>query len=93
MKSTTAVHAGCVVLIGVCVFIASLPQVRAYPMAGEALVGVATWAWGKLGFKPSKALLEQILQTMSPAEVERLTNRPAPMPSAASIAPTDPPTL
>jgi len=86
-------HAGFVVLIGACVFIASLPQVRAIPMAGETLCGVVAWAWGKLGFKPSEALLAQILQSMSPSEVEKLTNRPPP-PSAdvPAAAPADPPT-
>lgn len=92
MKSLNLMHAGFVVLIGVCVFIASLPQVHAFPMAGEALVGVATWAWGKLGFKPSKALLEQILQSMSPDEVERITSKPPAMPVTEPSATTDPPT-
>lgn len=88
MKSMTVMHAGFVLLIGVCVFVASLPQVRAFPMAGEALIGIVTWAWGKLGFKPRKELIEQILKSMTPDEVARATQRPAP---PLSTAPTDPP--
>jgi hypothetical protein len=73
-------HAGYVVLIGICLGVSLIPQVQAIPMAGDALVGVVAWAWGKAGFKPSQALLEKILKSMSPAEVVRLTNSPPPMP-------------
>lgn len=88
-----ATHAVFMALIVACAFIAAMPQVRAIPMAGEALTGIVAWAWGKLGFKPSKAWLEHFMQTLTPAEIVALTTPPpppappAPPPAVTKIEP------
>lgn len=81
-------HAGFMALIVACVIISAIPQVHSIPMAGEALMGVVGWAWGKLGFKPSKAWLEKFMQSLTPDEVVKLTtpppaSAPPPIPPAA----------
>jgi len=86
-NASLAIHAGCVALIAAC-FALSYTVLKPYPQASSALVILAWWLWGKLGFKPADPVLARILQGLDPSTVARLSNRP-PAPDAPKPVPGD----
>jgi hypothetical protein len=80
----TLVHVGCVIAIAACFGIALIVMGHApFPaqaQIAQTLVGAGFFLWGKLGFTPSRAVLEKILAAMPPEEVARITQKPPPLP-------------
>jgi hypothetical protein len=71
-----ALHAACWIGIAACYGLAQL----AFPTDANAKAVLLTAAgvlYGKLCFKPANPILARVLQALAPAEVERLSQRPA----------------
>lgn len=85
-NASFAIHVACVALIAAC-FVLSYTVLKPYPQASGALVILAWWLWGKLGFKPADPVLARILQGLDPSTVARLSTKP---PAAHEPVPGDP---
>lgn len=89
---TLLVHAGCIALIALCVWLSTLIK-GTDDLALElraALVGSALFLWGKLGFKPASPVLDRIVQRLverEPVRMARLTSKPPPAAAGARIPP------
>lgn len=76
-NSTLALHAGCILLIAVCLALA-FTVLKPYPQESAMLIVCAGWLYGKLGFKPANSVLENIIQTLEPARVEMIMSQRPP---------------
>lgn len=79
------IHVACVALILAGVALALSPWLRGQEEMQVIVISGPMWLWGKLGFKPSKALLAKILQRMAPDEVAKLSLRPPPSAPEATV--------
>lgn len=77
-NQTLLVHALCVLVIVICVGVACLTPMAAYPAAGGLLFGTATWLWGTLTGKPVAPVLNQIIANMEPKRVEQIMSQHPP---------------
>jgi len=84
MKQLTLIHVGCVIGIvasfALAILVMDHAAFPAQAQIAQALVGAGFFLWGKLGFTPSRAVLEKILQGMPAEEVARLSQKPPPLP-------------
>lgn len=74
--ATLALHMACLLL---CAFFWTLgfTVLKPYPEASIPLISSATWLYGKLMFKPSNPVLDNIIQKLEPARVDLiLSQRP-----------------
>lgn len=93
-QQTLLIHAGCILLIALCAWLATLihgTDETALALRA-ALVGSACGLWGKLGFKPANPVLNKILEKLAQREPERvlqaLTNRPPPQAMLGVLQPS-----
>jgi hypothetical protein len=81
------------VAVTAAVFWLSVTVLKPYPDLSHALIGAVALAYGKLGFAPAAAVIEQILKRLTPEQVGRVlaraSSRPPPMPDAEA-EPTSP---
>lgn len=76
-NATTLIHIAGALAIAACLWLA-YTVLRPYPEASIMLVGVATFLYGVLGFKPADPVLARILQRLNPAIVAAMSTRPPP---------------
>lgn len=67
----TIVHVAGVALIVACVVL-SYTLLAQEPTAQQILIAAATFLYGKMGFAPSKPIVQRIVQQLPQAEVERI---------------------
>ncbi len=83
------VHVGCI-LVSAFVFWLSATALKPYPELGHLLVGAVLWMYGKIGFAPATAVMERLLEKLTPEQVGRVlaraSSRPPPMPAAEEPA-------
>jgi hypothetical protein len=79
----SVIHIVCVALIVACYTLA-FTLLKDNDEASTVLCGAATFLWGKLGFKPAKALLEKIIQSMDAEEVVAIKSMVPPQSPAAT---------
>jgi hypothetical protein len=53
-----------------------VPQIKANPALGHALVAAGTGIYAALGFKPLPPVVAQIIRSMDPVQVAALSTRP-----------------
>lgn len=90
-------HIACAALILACFWL-STTVLKDQPQLGHIVVGLGLFLWGKIGFKPAAAVVDSILQTLTPAQVRKVQSiHPPPPPAAPPPAlvdvhakPTDP---
>lgn len=74
-NQTRLIHLLCAIVIGFCLWLALVP-LRAEPLAGNILFGLAAWLYGKLTGKPAPPILNRIVAKMDPERVEQIMSQP-----------------
>lgn len=70
----TIVHLACLAVAAGCFWL-SATVLEPYPQLGHLLVGGALWVWGKAGFAPVQAVVERLLEKLTPEQVGRVLAR------------------
>lgn len=76
-NQTLTIHILCGAMIVGCIALAYLTPLRNEPIAGNIIIGVAAWLYGKLTGKPAEVILNRLIAKMEPQRVEQiLSQRP-----------------
>jgi hypothetical protein len=86
-------HVACIA-VSAFVFWLVTTQLQSEPYLGNMLIGAVLWMYGKIGFAPAAAVMERLLERLTPEQVGRVlaraSSRPPPMPTGANGGEPDP---
>lgn len=85
-------HLICVAMIATCFWL-SATVLADRPQLGQIVIGLGLFLWGKIGFRPSDAVVEGILETLTAKQVRKVVNSnpPAALAELLPLAPADQP--
>jgi len=79
-------HIACVALIVACFWL-SQTVLKDQPHLGQIVIGAGLFLWGKVGFRPSEAVVDLILEHLSPKQVRKVKSIHPPAPAEVAAPP------
>lgn len=73
-------HIACVAMIVTCFWL-SATVLKDQPQLGHIVIGLGLFLWGKIGFKPSDAVVDTILESLTPKQVKKVQSIHPPPPA------------